>query len=531
MFQSPLKTVTEKLKPTQSKSSISSLKFERPSDFKKFIGFIKNETQELEKIKLPTRAEIEPKSKRGGFGGLLALGLFGGLGAAFGGGGEGEDEGNLRVGSAGGTDAQYLNRGVLLSKNIRRTKEVSKIRSAKTFEQRFNQQKRKKIVKRAKQLRIRRDTLRNFNVEEKIRQKSLSQKKTTTPTKMDVARERELIEELKRRRFKGEIFDDTLKSDLRDIDIYSKTGKFPGVNPEVDQLFLDFEEKIRNLDAKGAFKDTDKIVQDMDSGVNQRYTNKDFADAAERISRTESDITKTLNDIKNKLKEKRVPNLRIQSSGAMSLFGDKGFSIKDTLDKSFTFMGQKTKPLRNFFAPAAKNIAKAKVPFVPGNVSLLGISKGVGKIFPLVDAAGAVIAFNDLGLIDFSDGILKPKVGRDNIVTSLYDAFTAIYNTGVDIVGAGDANKRLFITKSRDKRIRAYDDDYNKKILEARRLKKVFEGNFDTGMVNNSNIQLPKSNIFAYQESNGAEFTIPFDYSNSGIFDYNAATFIKLFKQ
>ena len=38
MFQSPLKTVTEKLKPTQSKSGISSLKFERASDFKKFIG-------------------------------------------------------------------------------------------------------------------------------------------------------------------------------------------------------------------------------------------------------------------------------------------------------------------------------------------------------------------------------------------------------------------------------------------------------------------------------------------------------------
>ena len=113
----------------------------------------------------------------------------------------------------------------------------------------------------------------------------------------------------------------------------------------------------------------------------------------------------------------------------------------------------------------------------------------------------------------------------------MYDAFTAIYNTGVDIVGAGDANKRLFITKSRDKRMRAYDDDYNKKILEARRLKKAFEGNFDTAMVNNPNIQLPKSNIFAFQKSDGAEFAIPFDYSNSGIFDYNAATRIKLFKQ
>ena len=50
-------------------------------------------------------------------------------------------------------------------------------------------------------------------------------------------------------------------------------------------------------------------------------------------------------------------------------------------------------------------------------------------------------------------------------------------------------------------------------------------------MVNNPNIQLPKSNIFAYQKPDGAEFTIPFDYSNSGIFDYNAPIFIKLYKQ
>ena len=73
MFQSPLKTVTEKIKPTQSKSGISSLKFERASDFKKFIGFIKTETEELEKIKLPTTTEIKPKSKTGGLLGLLVL--------------------------------------------------------------------------------------------------------------------------------------------------------------------------------------------------------------------------------------------------------------------------------------------------------------------------------------------------------------------------------------------------------------------------------------------------------------------------
>ena len=115
MFQSPLKTVTEKIKPTQSKSGISSLKFERASDFKKFIGFIKTETEELEKIKLPTTAEVKPKSKSVGLLGLLGLGLLGGLGAAFGGG-----EGNERTGSEGGTASEF-NTGILLTKNIRKT--------------------------------------------------------------------------------------------------------------------------------------------------------------------------------------------------------------------------------------------------------------------------------------------------------------------------------------------------------------------------------------------------------------------------
>ena len=103
MFQSPLKTVAEKIKPVESKSSVSSLKFDRASDFKKFINFIKNETKELEKIKLPKTAEVESKSKRGGVLGLLGLGLFGLLGSAFGGGEEGDD----RFSICGGTRSQF----------------------------------------------------------------------------------------------------------------------------------------------------------------------------------------------------------------------------------------------------------------------------------------------------------------------------------------------------------------------------------------------------------------------------------------
>ena len=235
MFQSPLKTVAEKIKPTRSKETISSLRFERSSDFKKFIKFIKNQTEELEKIKIPTEKEVAPKSKMPGVLGLLGLGAFAFLGSLFG--GDEKKDTKFRVGGAEASSVPFTPSG--FSTLRPKAKDIAKVPKTQQFTKLFDRQKRKKIQKRAKQLRIRRDILRNFNVEEKMKQKSLIDKKATTPTKLDVARESQLLEDLKRKRIGGEIFDDTLSSDLRDIDIYSKTGRLPGVNPEVDQLFLD----------------------------------------------------------------------------------------------------------------------------------------------------------------------------------------------------------------------------------------------------------------------------------------------------
>jgi len=136
------------------------------------------------------------------------------------------------------------------------------------------------------------------------------------------------------------------------------------------------------------------------------------------------------------------------------------------------------------------------------------------------------------------------RVGRNNIVTGLYDVFTALYNMGVEGFGYGDSNKRLYISKpqnqkyfdlftfkTKELKARDYVDAKNKKILEARRLKQMF--NFDQSLGTNfsPDMQLPKSNVFAYQKSDGAEFVVPFDYSTSGIYDFNLPIYQKLFKQ
>ena len=81
----------EKLKPVIGKSSISSLKFQKKSDFDKFLNFIKKQTKELEGIEKPKDDRLKSILKTGaiglgiiGFGGLLGRGKQGKSGDDFG---------------------------------------------------------------------------------------------------------------------------------------------------------------------------------------------------------------------------------------------------------------------------------------------------------------------------------------------------------------------------------------------------------------------------------------------------------------
>ena len=70
---SPVKNVVEKLNPYSQRNKISRLKFERKSDYRTFLKFIKDNTKEVEDIKLP-----DEKKKTGLLvgGGILGLGLL-----------------------------------------------------------------------------------------------------------------------------------------------------------------------------------------------------------------------------------------------------------------------------------------------------------------------------------------------------------------------------------------------------------------------------------------------------------------------
>tara|TARA_A100001015_G_scaffold321411_1_gene452006 strand:- start:3724 stop:4716 length:993 start_codon:yes stop_codon:yes gene_type:complete len=232
-----------------------------------------------------------------------------------------------------------------------------------------------------------------------------------------------------------------------------------------------------------------------------------------------------LPEFKKLLKEDKFQKITgVYTPEAKKMFG---FKPKYALDDLFTGMGEKT---RDFRAGLLKTIRNNKIPFTGKGGKLL--MKFGGKIaMPLDIGLAAITQPFELGVIENRGTFLQPKirVGRDNIVTTLYDAFTAAYN--ISPFGSDLANKRLFITKSKDPRIRQATDAKNKAILEARRLKQMF--NFDQSIGTNfsPDMQLPKSNVFASQKTDGAEFVIPFDYSTSGIYDFNFPIYQKLFKQ
>ena len=88
----------ERLEPKKGRSPISSLNFERKSDFKKFLKFIKNETEELKGIVEPKRNKVKSILGISGTG----LGIFGISAFLLGGRGDDEFEKGERLG--GGVD-------------------------------------------------------------------------------------------------------------------------------------------------------------------------------------------------------------------------------------------------------------------------------------------------------------------------------------------------------------------------------------------------------------------------------------------
>ena len=441
MFQSPLKTVSEKIKPVESKSSVSSLKFERPSDFKKFINFIKNETKELEKIKLPKTTEVESKSKRGGVLGLLGLGLFGLLGSAF---GDDGGDGKGRFSIAGGTKSQFEKLdpipigGVA---NLRQAK-VGQINLGKSL------QKRRRIVSK------------KFMKDPELLKKEAKIKKVSSPLKDRVARRQRRLTTRKTKIIQ-------MKSALKDLTDPSRNyretrrgrriiKRFPTQETAMEkfqrvikQIQNEKNPKIKERLQKQLLDEVALPVEEFEKQQFAKYTDAEMKKIKKLFSEQAQDIE--LQKIEKKLLREQEKELKKVRKKRFSRRGDPNFKIgkfspKDFLSGKFKQFGTATKPARDMFT---KTMSK-----IPGSKATLGtgkyLFKSLGKKYDIITTL-----FEGYQLV-------KGFVVGDNILTAYYDLGVAIHN----MFQPDKAKLMTYITNHQDSRLKVKKQQKNQKILQ-----------------------------------------------------------------
>ena len=490
MFRSPLKTVAEKIKPTDSQSSVSSLKFDRSSDFKKFINFIKNETEQLEKIKLPTTTEIKGRggSKLPGAAGILGLGLVALIANLFGGDGKGKGDNKFRVGGAEASSIPYIPSGFGSLRPKARDIGGAGITSLNP-----NLKKKGKITLSQKELDLQEQELvgrrnkRKKKIDDVIKKNNkifLDEFKIIKDLKYLEMREALGAEGFEK---KGSKF--VALEDFRLEQKYNKIfGYFPG---EIDQnlayeIQYDFANPIDAKQKKIFFvvgddpevrrQIADQIARDeLLTEINKPLSKADI-ELMEELAKpfkgmTDLDIAdmnearaaldhpdfyeKTSPEYKEFIREEKFQKVTgTNTTKAKSLLG---FKPKYALDDFFTGIGKGTKGLRDFLSPS--NLPGGKL--LKGGLSLGGNILKVGGFG--LDAASFI--YEGYKLID-------GFVVGDNILTAYYDLGVAFHN-----MFEPDKTKLIpFITKSRDPRKNALVDKKNQEILESINKAKAAKG-------------------------------------------------------
>lgn len=432
MFQSPLKTVSEKIKPVESKSSVSSLKFERPSDFKKFINFIKNETKELEKIKLPKMSEVKPAGKRKGVFGLLGLGLLGLLGSGF---GDDDGDGKGRFSIAGGTKSQFEKLdpipigGVA---NLRQTK-VGQINLGKSLQKRRRTVSKKfmkdpELLKQEAKIKKVSSPLRE-RVYRRKRRMSIREKKIKL-TKYNLKK----LMDPKMRKIKKEFFPESPIEQFQRIMEEIKNEPDPKIKARLEKQVLD------ELSLPPGEFEKQKFA---------KYTDAEMKKIEDLFSEQVQDIE--LQKIEKKLLREQEKELKKVRKKRFSRRGDPNFKIgkfspKDFLSGKFKQFGTATKPARDMFTKTMSKIPGSKATFGAGK-SLL---KGLGKRYDIITTL-----FEGYQLV-------KGFVVGDNILTAYYDLGVAIHNT----FQPDKAKLMTYITNHQDSRLKVKKQQKNQKILQ-----------------------------------------------------------------
>lgn len=538
MFQSPLQTVSEKIRPVSSKSAMSSLNFDRSSDFKKFINFLKLETKELEKIKLPKISEVKPTGKRKGVFGLFGIGLFGLLAAGAsgkGGVGDGGDDDKLFP-TAGGTASQFKEVGLPLIGKVQPARKIGEFRSRRAILKKITVrpevQQKQELQRRVRTIK-KRDMRSNRSIrsskerliKQKMRLTQLTQvfNEEFRKTKKEILNSYRLKYDLAGA--PDEIVEDMILTDTK-IDLNKRIGDL--TKKRLMKKGIDFFDpsigtnaQTRQMASEAGFqrllKEVLKPIDIDDVKELQQMLNSKTISAAEK-----KDIKEMLRDpeirkiVKENKFQRESPDFETKGGSvpavvpeAKTFFKNTRFAFKPkyVLDDLFTGIGEKTKPLRERiikdFRKTSDSVDKffgldpRRVEFVSTRSMGLSILKNVGRGLDIINAAYETYKLGE-GLV----------VG-DNLFTALYDLFVSIENT----IQPDKTKLKTFITKSRDPRINAFKRLKNRKILDQiKQAEQAQAGNNNISPNNQSNI-LPG----ATTTPGGGQFVIPFTPLNGGL--------------
>ena len=478
MFQSPLKTVAEKIKPTDTKSSVSSLRFDRSSDFKKFIKFIKNETEQLEKIKLPTTTEIKGRggSKLPGAAGILGLGLFGLIASLFGGDDKGKGDNKFRVGGAeassiptvpplglgslrpkakdiggtAGTTTTKFKKSIKLSSKQRKRGSAFFKNKKMTVEQSMS-----KLIKRSRTEQVN-SLMKKFGYsKEKLYRRLLDEFRLNYENSLDnisdnISPEKQVRFNLKK------LSDKTLEKmyfENRGVTIDDAVDEMMDIGRKYFDEFVGRKKLIKKLSEEITGKDIE-LLENLAKETEIRFgVEVPTVDAKEAIDLLDTDefriAKKEVRSAKKEIKFQKISGKNTPI--ARSFFG---FTPKYALDDFFTSIGQKTKPFRDFIS----------APFVKDGSKLTRFGK---TLQPAMSFGSKLLRGGGFGLDLFSAifataELIDGFIVGDNILTAYYDLGVAVHNAFQP-----DKTKLMFyITKSRDARKNAFTDKKNQEILQ-----------------------------------------------------------------
>ena len=464
MFQSPLKTVSEKIKPVQSKSTVASLKFERSSDFKKFIDFIKKETQEIENLKLPKKDDIKPKSKLPNALGILGLAGFAALAALFGGDKKDKKGEKPFVSFAGGTKFALKSKSLITSSPKKRFKVAFQKDKAlkKTFRKIFKKPSKSEIAE-LKLTKGFRKTVRENKIKELLKDKKI-------------------LEDQKRLAKTLQFGDDV------DMKILQKEINF--INQEIknlvnaskveDDIFkIINSEKSTTSNFKSRVNALRQLIDESKVSFDRRGNVK-FAPQSDLASRlTIQNIINSSPQGKDLIKKiARMDPLLFDVPEGATLFSkilgrDKGIKIenkmgivRESLDDFFTGIGKSTKTLRGRISKFGKSFMKSKTPTL-GLRSVLGTGS---KAFKFLTSSRVSFAATFLSLFyDSYDAI----VNQDDPFTGYYNVFVRYHNkivkdpTKLRLI-KGKVSNRIGLSQEKMDKINLERDRYNQDILRRR---------------------------------------------------------------